>query len=324
MKSRTINVFWGTVLIAAGVVFTLQEAGFIHIALLSTFTWTLVFGVLSVFFLLTYFLKGISSWGWLFPAFIFGGIALIIGTSNIALGDTLSGAPILLGIAMPFIAAYALDPKNHRWALIPAWVMVVLTAVIFLEPYMNGNLIGAMVLFSIGLPFLFVYLMDTTRNWALIPFGVLTLIGFIPLMEVIVSGRFFDIVVVALLALPFYAVFFWSRKNWWALIPAGVFSSVVLILLVEHYRISLAGFSTSNLMGAVMILGLALTFGVLWLLRGQNPTSWAIIPASILLVVALLVLLFGNLNNLVGPVVLIAVGVAVVVYAVLHKPKASA
>lgn len=321
MKSRLINLFWGLVLVAAGVVFYLREIGLIDFEVFSETVWAAVFGVLAFFFLLTYLVKGVGHWGWLFPALIFGAVALTIATAGTALGDALSGAPILLSVGIPFIVAYILEPQNRRWALIPAWVMAVLTAVIFLEPHVNDNLIGAMVLFGIGLPFLVVYLMDTTRRWALIPFGVLTLIGLIPLLEIFVSGQVFDILIVGLLALPFYVVFFWSRKNWWALIPAGVFTSVLIILLIERLGISFAGLPTGTLMGAVMNGGLALTFGILWLMRDQFPTSWAIFPAAALLAIAILVLVFGDLNNLVGPVMLIAVGIGIVVLAILKKSK---
>lgn len=154
MKSRLINLFWGLVLVAAGVVFYLREIGMVDFEVFSAAVWAAIFGVLAFFFLLTYLVKGVEHWGWLFPALIFGAVALTIAADGTALGDTLSGAPILLSIAIPFMVAYLLDPQNRRWALIPAWVMVVLTAVIFLEPHVNGNLMGAMVLFGIGLPFL--------------------------------------------------------------------------------------------------------------------------------------------------------------------------
>jgi hypothetical protein len=321
MKSRLINLFWGLVLVAAGVLFYLREIGRVDFEVFSAAVWAAIFGVLAFFFLLTYLVKGVEHWGWLFPALIFAGVSLTIATDGTALGGVLSGAPILLSIAIPFIVAYVLDPQNRRWALIPAWVMVVLTSAIFLEPHVNSNLIGALVLFGIGMPFLMVYLMDTSRRWALIPFGVLTLVGFIPLLELLVSGKIFDLLVVGLLALPFFLVFFLSRKNWWALIPAGVFTSIVVILLIERLGISFAGIPTGTLMGAVMNGGLALTFGALWLMKDQYPTSWAIFPAAALLAIAILVLVFGDLNNLVGPVMLIAVGVGIVVLALFRKTK---
>ncbi|MBM3136908.1 MAG: hypothetical protein FJZ98_01845, partial [Chloroflexi bacterium] len=286
MKSRWINLFWGLVLVGAGVLFYLREIGWVDFEVFSAAVWVGVFGVLAFFFLLTYGVKGVEKWGWLFPALIFASVALTIAAGDTALGDALSGAPILLSVGIPFFVAFALDPQKRRVALIPAWAMVVLTAVIFLEPHVNGNLIGALVLFGIGFPFLVVYLLDRSHRWALIPFGVMTVIGFIPLLETFVSGQIFDLLEVGLLAVPFYVVFFWSRKNWWALIPAGVFTSVVIILLIERMGISFADIPTGTLMGAVMNGGLALTFGVLWLMRGQYSTSWAIFPAAALLAIA--------------------------------------
>jgi len=321
MKSRLINLFWGLVLVAAGVLFYLREIGWVDFVVFSAAVWAAVFGVLAFFFLLTYLVKGAEHWGWLFPALIFASVALTIAIDGTPLGDVLSGAPILLSVGLPFIVAYVLEPQKRRWALIPAWVMVVLTAVIFLEPHVNDNLIGTLVLFGIGLPFLVVYLLDRSRRWALIPFGVMTVIGFIPLLETFVSGQLFDLLVVGLLAVPFYGVFFWSRKNWWALIPAGVFTSVVVILLIERLGISFAGIPTGTLMGVVMNAGLALTFGVLWLMRAQYSTSWAVFPAAALAAISILVLVFGDLNNLVGPVMLIAVGVGVFILALTKKAK---
>lgn len=321
MKSRLMSFFWGLVLVAAGAVFMLREAGMINFDMLSASVWAGIFAVLAFFFLLTYFLNGIEHWGWLFPALILGSISMMIFSSGTTLGEALSGAPIFISIAAPFIVAYALDPQNRRWALIPAWAMLVLTSVIFLESRVNDNLIGTMVLFGIGLPFLAVYLMNKTRRWALIPFGVLSLVGLIPLMELFVPGRIFDILIIALLALPFYVVFFLAKKNWWALIPAGVFTSVLLILLAERLNLSIAGIPTGTLMGALMNLGLATTFGILWLMRDRYSTSWAIFPAGALLSVAVMVLIFGDLNNLVGPVLLIAVGAGVLAFALIRKQK---
>lgn len=321
MKSRLINIFWGIVLVGAGTIFYLRELELINFEMVSSTVWAALFGVAALFFLLTYFIKGVEHWGWLFPALTLAGVALTIFMAGSAWGNRLTGIPILLGIAAPFLVAYALDPRARGWALIPAWVMVVLTAVIFLEGRIDPNLTGAVVLFGIALPFLLVYLHDATRRWALIPFAILATVGTIPLLETFVAGPTFDLLVVGLLALPFFVVFLWSRDNWWALIPAGVFTSIVLTLLVERQALSLASSTTEVLMGGTMMGGLALTFGVLWLLRSRYPTGWAIYPAAIMLAIGGMVVFFGNLSNLAGPVMLIAAGVIVMLIAVLRKPK---
>lgn len=321
MKSKSINFFWGLVMIGAGIVFFLREFGVIDFKVLSGTVWAIVFGVFSFFFLLTYFLKGTEQWGWLFPALIFGSTALTIGISGTAVGDSLSGALILLSIGVPFIVAFAQDPQNKRWPLIPAWMMLVLASVVFMEGTIHPNLIGTLVLYGIALPFLVVYLMDRTRQWALIPFGVLAVVGLIPLMELIITGQIFDMLVLGLLGAPFYVAYFWSRKNWWALIPAGVFTSVVLTLAVEKVTTHLSGFDNGPMMGGVMLAGLGLTFGILWLRRREQPTEWAMYPSLIFFALAFMTVLFGEMTKLAAPVILITLGTAVVVYSLIHKSK---
>ena len=89
MKSRWINVFWGLVMIAIGVAFILNEQGIIDLNLISMPVVVLMFGVLSAFFFLTYFVQGVHHWGWLFPACILAGIALTIGLDGTVLGSAL-------------------------------------------------------------------------------------------------------------------------------------------------------------------------------------------------------------------------------------------
>jgi len=314
MKTRFIYIFWAVVLIAAGVVFLLRELGWIDFNYVSNLVWMLLFGAFGVFFVLTFLAQGMQAWGWLFPGTIFLGIALIIGLEGTPLGRTLSGAPVLAGVAIPFIVAYAADTKNRLWALIPAWGLSVLTLVVLIEPYVNGNLIGALVLYSIALPFLVVFLRDRTRRVALIPFAVLAVVGTIPLLELFIAGQAFDYLVLALFAIPFYVVFFFNKKNWWALLPAGVFTSIVLALLLE----TLTG---APFQAGILLAGFALTFGVLWLLRSQQPTDWAKFPAIGLFITAVIIFFTENSADIVGPLVLILAGVAVLVINLFIKPK---
>ena len=314
MKTKIVNIFWGIVLIAIGGLFLLNELGILVLYNASALFWVIAFGIGSVFFLITYFLKNGKEWGWLFPAAIFAGIALVIGLDGTHLGRILNGAPILLGIAIPFAVAYFQDTQKNQWALIPTWVMTVLSLVVVLTRYVNGNLIGAFVLYGIAIPFLYVYLTDKTRQWALIPFTALTVVGTIPLLDMFISGSVFDIVVVAILALPFYGVYFWAKKNWWALIPAGVFTSIALVMLIEEvFHIPFSG--------GLFLCGLALTFGALWLMRDKYPTDWAKYPAGILLGVALIVFFTESATSLVGPITLVVAGLAVLVFNYIQQAR---
>jgi hypothetical protein len=326
---------------------------------------------LSVFFFLTYFTQGIQNWGWLFPASILAGIAVTIGLDGTALGNTLSGAPVLAGIALPFIVVFLLNAKKHWWALIPAWVMSAITFVVLfenrmgddlvgafilfsialpflvvfflntlknwwaiipacvmgatalavlLEGFLGDNLMGAVVLFGIAVPFLVVYLLDHTRQWALIPFAAMSVIGLIPLMIGFLDDDMIGFVVMFLFAAAFFVVYFWSRANWWALIPAGVFTSIGLTVLLDSYVFT--GYGYDGIFTAFLLTGFAITFACLWLLRGKYPTEWAKYPALILLVLAVLTLMIGGNNLLLGPVFLIATGVVILLVSLIRKRKA--
>jgi hypothetical protein len=321
MKSRITAIFWAVIMIAAGVLFLLQETGVIDYHQLPGTTWAVIFAVFSGFFFLTYFLQGVRAWGWLFPAVMCAALALIIGLSGTQLGDAISGAPVLLAIAIPFLVAFVLEPKKGWWALIPAWVMICLTLVVFFESSFSGNFIGAFVLYSIALPFLVVYLLDRTRRWALIPAASLAVLGTIPLLENFVSGETMGLVVMLLFSIPFFVVYLWSRNNWWALIPAGVFASVAVVIL---YTMFLQGIQSRRgfdpLGTAILLTGIGLTFGALWLRRATQPTDWAKVPALVLFSLAALSLVFGVNFDFYWPVALIIVGAVILVSGLIKKP----
>jgi hypothetical protein len=316
MKSKVMDIFWSIVLIAAGIVFLLRELGFIYFDTLSNTVWALIFAMLAAFFWLTYLLKGTAAWGWLFPAAIFSGIALVIGLEGTAVGEALSGAPILAAVALPFLAAYISDPKTRQWALIPAWVLSVLTVVVLVERFVSGELIGSLVLYSIALPFLVVFLQDRTRRWALIPFAVMAVVGTFPLLDMLISGDLLAVLVMLLLALPFFVVFFSTKNNWWALIPAGVFSSIALPLAVE----ALTGIPFP---AGLLLAGMGLTFGLLWTMRASQPTAWAMFPAIGLLIAAGIVFFVESPSDIIGPLLLVVVGVVILLGSVIRKPSVS-
>jgi hypothetical protein len=102
-----------------------------------------------------------------------------------------------------------------------------------------------------------------------------------------------------LCALGFTGIVIWSRKNWWAIIPAGVFASLglsaVLESLIPHAEYpSVPNTLSWDVYIWVLFLGLAATFGVLWLLRKSQPTGWAKYPAIGLLALAVLAFILGS------------------------------
>jgi hypothetical protein len=102
-----------------------------------------------------------------------------------------------------------------------------------------------------------------------------------------------------LVALCFIAVASRSQKNWWAIIPGGIFASlglaVVVEILIPHEEYPTPPNTiTWGVYIWVLFLGLAATFGALWLLRKAQPTDWAKYPAAGLLALAVLALILGS------------------------------
>jgi hypothetical protein len=309
MRSKYINFIWGLVLILGGGLFLASNLGFLEDR--SPQLWMAIFASASLLFFAGYFLNGVREWGWLFPASIFGSLALTIELSELGLQGSVVAAPILVSVALPFAVAFVLEPRQRWWALIPAWVMVVLTALILFVERLPGEAIAALILFSIALPFLVVYLVDRSRRWALIPAFVLAAVGTIPLLAIRLSGELMGSVVLMLIALPFFVVYFMSEENWWALIPAGILSSIALSLALVF--VGQFEPQETSIMVGVMFLGWSATFVLLWLGRTSQPTDWARYPALGLLAAGVLALVSRAGFQMFLPLVIIALGFLILI-----------
>ena len=315
MKARSINLVWGIILILAGGLFLAQNLGYIEELPLNI--WVIIFGGLSLLFFVTYFINGVQAWGWLFPAFIFAGLTVTMALTNAGVGGDMLGVPFLIGVALPFVAVFALNRKENWWALIPAWVLTMVALMIPISNQIPGDLVGAFVMLAIGIPFLVVYLVNRKNWWALIPAGVVLLIAAIILISSQANAEIVAPLIMFAIALPFFIVYFRSAENWWALIPAGVLTSVGITLVLSVFEV--LNLENSGVINALIWLGIAITFGILWLRRDRHGTGWAIYPAAIALIVALVVLVVGSGVDLLLPLMLIAGGVVVLFLALRRR-----
>ena len=315
MKAKIDNIFWGILLILIGGLAFAQQQGWIGV--FSTPFWMLAFGALSLVFFIRYFIAGLRHWGWLFPACIFAAVAMILYFSESDVQEAWLAVPIFVAIAIPFLVAFSLNVRENWWALIPAFIMMVMCLVVIFETSLPGELIGALIMFSVAIPFALVYLSNRQKSWALIPAFTTGAIGIITLLS-LYTVRWIGAVVPIMIAIPFFYVFFHDQQRWWAIIPAGVMASIGINVWLTDPMFG--RFAASSLPTAILFLGWAATFGWLWYQREKFPTQWARIPALVLGIIGIILLVTGSFTEIGGVIVLIVSGL-LLIYSSLRPRK---
>jgi hypothetical protein len=156
--------------------------------------------------------------------------------------------------------------------------------------------------------FIYIFLTHRENWWAIIPgltlLGLATLIAFDQLFPS-ANENWGAAIFLGSLALSFLAVYIRTATHeWWAIIPAGVLGTIALVIVSEELLRS------STLGGAIFMLGLAATFGLVYVLPSPGGRmQWAIYPASILGGIGLLILIASTpLSGIIGPAAIIALG----------------
>jgi len=303
MNINKSGLFWGVLLIGGGVLALADQLGYIEN--LSPTLWIFVFAAISLLGFISYAISGWKQWSWLFPAGIFGGLAVIIALTETNVNNAALGSPLFFGLLIPFVAAYLTDRVRNWWALIPGGIMLFLALTTLLVDNVGGEWVGAMFLLLIGLTFLFIYLNSQSRIWALIVayvFGVLSIAPMLAAGEDMAA--YFGSVFLFAVALPFFLLYFRSKDNWWAIIPAGAFSVVGVIT-----TLAIAGLindrSSGGYVNAFMMSGLAATFAIVWL---RHAKSWAKIVTVVLAALAVGSVFFATYSQILWPVAIILVG----------------
>jgi hypothetical protein len=167
-----------------------------------------------------------------------------------------------------------------------------------------------------GLVFLLVFVLNRKDWWAIIPGLILIAIGFSIFMGQNVDnfiGRWGGMIFLGFLGLAFLLIFITHPENWWAIIPAGVLMTMAGVSTLE---------ANERLQGGLLFLGLAITFGLVYILpKPDGKIKWALYPAGILLFIGIAVFLgVENLINYVWPFALL-LGGGYIIYRALKKGK---
>ena len=304
MKVNKASLFWGLLLIIGGGVALAQQLGYMN--QLPDSAWMWVFALISLVGLVSYITSGFKEWGWLFPAGIFGGLAVIVALATSGYDGAAIGSPLFFGLLIPFVAAYLFDRARNWWALIPSAVMLFLAMVTLLVDNVGGEWIGSLFLFMIALSFLVVYLTNHARTWALL---VAYITGVLSIAPALSSGggdtaAYFGSVFLLAVAMPFFYIYFRHAENWWAIIPAGVMTTLALIT-----TFAIAGLirdeNQSGYANAIVMGGLALTFAVVWL---RNAKAWAKVVTIVLAALAVASVFFAAYTEMFWPAAFILAG----------------
>lgn len=165
-----------------------------------------------------------------------------------------------------------------------------------------------------GLLFLVVFITNTDEWWALIPGFILIGIGINTFMGQwwgLLDGRISVAIFLGFVGLPFFLIYIFHQSHWWAIIPGGVLLTLAGLNLVA---------AKPALEGGLFFLGLALTFGLVYILpKPTGKLKWALYPAGILLLLGIIVLLgVTDISGYVWPLALL-IGGGFVLYRAIRK-----
>jgi hypothetical protein len=139
--------------------------------------------------------------------------------------------------------------------------------------------------FGLLIPFAAAYLTDRAHNWwALIPGGVMLFLAMTTLLVDNVGGEWVGSLFLFLIGASFLVVYLNNRTRMWALLVAYILG----VLSIAPALASLGG-DAAAYFGPVFLFAIALPFYVVYFRpMNQANTWWAIIPAGVMTVLAVL------------------------------------
>jgi hypothetical protein len=209
--------------------------------------------------------------------------------------------------------------RRVEWRVLIGILLVAVGALLLLQTFgifrLVWDLVWSILFLASGAAFLVAFLGREEEWWAAIPGMALLGIGALIGLSIIGLGETIGgAVFLGALSLSFWLVYLRRRENWWAVIPGGVLLTLAAVAGLDQ----VVPWAET---GGLFFIGLALTFGAVYLLPApQGRMTWALIPAAVLLVVGLVVVLAtSSVLQYLWPAVLILIGG----YLVLRALRAS-
>lgn len=210
------------------------------------------------------------------------------------------------------------------WRSRTAWgvLLVALGGLLLLESLMVLTLgaIWALFFVAAGLTFGYEFFRNREAWWAAIPAmaligigGLVALDSLTPRLSEILGPSFF----LFSLGLGFLIIYITTRtQQWWAIIPTGVLLSLAIALTIEPLL-------ADDAFAGLFLMGLALTFALLYFLpNAQGQMGWALIPATALAVISVMVFsATTSYAGLIWPILLILFGIYILLRSLIKGPR---
>ncbi len=219
---------------------------------------------------------GFGLGGLLLLLYNFGWLVSVAPWAQAGLGGVLAVA------ALGFFVAF-FRVRTHWWRLIPAWTLLALAAMVFLnsgqadspQSQLSGRLSAALLFAGLALAFAHVYLLDRAeRWWAILPSGFMAVLGVV----IAASGVLGSVETLgALLFAGLGGVFFLlylldsQGRHWWALIPASTLLLFGLFLFATGNRTD--NESANNLSRWWPVLLILVAFFIGWRSTRRPPVT---------------------------------------------------
>ncbi|MFZ2096630.1 MAG: hypothetical protein WAV05_08330 [Anaerolineales bacterium] len=140
--------------------------------------------------------------------------------------------------------------------------------------------------------------------------GVLLLLDTIGIFE---GGALFWTIATGVVGVLFLWVYFPNHDNWWALIPGVIFLAISATIGLTSF---LPGFSESNMVGTIILGGIAFSFLLVYLANHTN--WWAIIPAGVMATITIVAVLDSGTSGIAsGGVFFLGLGITFALVAIL-------